>query len=175
MLTIGIDWNNTIQDQIGCLVLQSDGKLTRKDFSQWDDPSGCKKMNMPEKEFIAWCWKNEEIQEMSLPFPGAKEVLDSLSQAGIKIKIITSSFMPVSKIVAWFDRHQIPFDTIVKAKDKSQIPFDLLIDDNPTVLQQMVDLGLPVLKFTLPWNQSINCPSFSDWRKVNNGGERDDH
>lgn len=165
-LTVGIDWNNTIQDQIGELVARSGYKLSRQDFAVWDDPSGAAKLGITEEEFIAWCWKNEAIQEMAQPFAGVKEAIDRMKAKGWKIKIITHSTLAISKIMAWFDKYNIPFDEIVKAKDKSQVYWDILIDDNPIVLQQMIDKHLPVIKFALQWNYDINTHSFSDWRSL---------
>lgn len=168
-MIIGIDWNNTIQDMIGEIIYLSGYRLNRQDFEIWDDPGGAAKLGMSEREFIDFCWKNKRIQTQSSPFPGVKEAFERLRAAGHTIRIITASFLPISQIVKWFDTHQIPFDEIVKEKNKERIYFDLLIDDNPEVLTRLIELELPILKFSLPWNSHINCPGFSDWNLVKIG------
>lgn len=171
-MIIGIDWNNTIQNQIGAIVKKSNGLLSLEDFAKWDDPAGATKMGMLEKEYVAWCWKDPQTQIEALPFFGVKEMLNYLKKKGYTIKIITHSFLSVSKIVAWFDQHDIPFDEIIKAADKADVTWDLLIDDNPIVINQMVKANRPILKFNLPWNSAINCPGFSDW-SINSWEEKE--
>lgn len=162
-MIIGIDFNNTIQDQIHCLVCLSGHKLSRQDFAEWDIPLG-HKLGMADEDFIAWAWKNPAIQELASPFPGARGAIASLINAGHSIWIITSSFMPASKIANWFDRNEIFFHQIIKTKNKADIGVDLMIDDSPGVIDQFNALGRPILKFELPWNETVEAPGFSDWR-----------
>ena len=165
-LTIAIDLNCTIMDQIGEIVALSGGKLTRDDFDQWDPPIG-HKMGFSEEDFIDWAWKNEGLQINSAPFPGAQEALIGLKNQGHKIKIVTATCMTPSKVVAWLQYWGIPFDEVVFTKDKSKTYFDLLFDDCPEVLLEMIEKGLPVAKYSTGWNDQIDCPSVQNWLDFN--------
>jgi hypothetical protein len=162
---IAIDWNNTVQNMVGHLCYLSQYKLTPQDFAHWDIPLGYK-IGMEEKRFIDWAWKNAGVQIMAPPYDGARETINYWHGRGDTILIVTSSFLPEWAIGQWFVRHNIHYDKIIKAQDKSRVNFDLIIDDNPLVIQEMLEKELPVLKRELPWNDNIQCAGFSDWREL---------
>lgn len=162
---IGVDFNNTIQNQIATIIALSGWKLTWQDFDRWDPPIG-HKIGLSEAQFIDWAWKNPSLQMMSLPFPGVREAMRRLKCQGHFLRIVTSTCLPRQDLVSWLYQNRIIYDEIIMTKDKSQVDFDVLIDDSPIVINQMLELGRKVIKFNLPWNQDINCPGFSDWSQV---------
>lgn len=164
-----IDWNDTIQDEIGYViekVFRLFGvQLTRKHFYKFSPPLG-KYLRISEDEFSQLAWLSEDVQVEALPFPGVKETFEILKELGHTIVIATTSWMSISKIVAWFDRHQIPFDTIIKTKDKTQVYGDYYFDDSEPTLLKYLENGLSCFKRNLEYNKNVNCIGFSHWQFI---------
>lgn len=72
------------------------------------------------------------------PVPGASEALWRLSDAGVRIRVIThrlvvnfSHATAVSDTVSWLDANRIPFRDICFVRDKAEVGADLYLDDSP--------------------------------------------
>ncbi len=72
------------------------------------------------------------------PVAGASESLWALSDAGIRIRIVThrlvvnfSHASAITDTVSFLDRHNIPYRDLCFVKDKAEVGTDLIIDDAP--------------------------------------------
>jgi 5'-nucleotidase len=72
------------------------------------------------------------------PIPGASEALWALSDAGIRIRIVThrlvvnfSHASAITDTVSFLDRHNIPYRDLCFVKDKAEVGTDLIVDDAP--------------------------------------------
>ena len=163
-MIIGIDWNNTLQDQLAEIIRQTyllyGAALNRNDFSTWDAMLG-DRIGVDNDTFTAWAWKSDKIQQQARPFPWAKEVVRLLYQQ-YTIKIITSSCHP-QVAEGWLYRHGIPYHELISTSDKGSIEWDVLIDDNPITLETLC-VERHVLRYELPWNAHLHhIPAVTGW------------
>ena len=149
-VNIAIDWNSTLQDQIGEICHRT--CLVPADFTQWDPQLG-HRCGMTETAFTKWAWTDESIQAMAEPYPGAAEGVCRLS-SWATIWVVTSTSCPML-VQPWLRRWGIPFDKVIVTQDKASVPWDLLIDDNPSTLVKLAAEGRQVLRHRLPWNEYL--------------------
>ena len=86
----------------------------------------------------------EAVQEHGLfrrlaPIEGASEALWRMSDAGVRIRIVTHRLVvnfahaaTVSDTVNWLDDKRIPYRDICFVRDKAEVGADLYVDDSPT-------------------------------------------
>ncbi len=148
---IGIDWNSTLQNQIGEICHRT--CLTPADFNQWDPQLGSR-CGMTEAAFTEWAWGDESIQAMAEPYPGAVAGVKRMKEGGATIWIVTSTSCPML-VQPWLRRWGIPFDRVILTGDKASVEWDLLIDDNPFTLAALQAGGRRVLRHRLPWNEHL--------------------
>lgn len=72
------------------------------------------------------------------PIPGASEALWRMSDAGVRIRIVThrlvvnfSHATAVSDTVNWLDDKRIPYRDLCFVRDKAEVGADLYVDDSP--------------------------------------------
>jgi 5'-nucleotidase len=72
------------------------------------------------------------------PIPGASEALWQLSDAGVRVRIVTHRLVvnfahaaAVGDTVNWLDDHRIPYRDICFVRDKAEVGADLYVDDSP--------------------------------------------
>lgn len=97
--------------------------------------------------------------------PGAPQALRRLSEAGVRIRIIThrlyianTHVAAVSQTVAWLDHHAIPYWDLCFMRDKSKVGADLYVDDGPHNIRALQDAGREVIAFTAPPNENMKPP-----------------
>ena len=85
----------------------------------------------------------QAVQEHGLfrrlnPIPGASEALWRMSDAGVRIRIVTYRLVvnfahaaAVSDTVNWLDDKRIPYRDICFVRDKAEVGADLYVDDSP--------------------------------------------
>lgn len=106
---------------------------------------------------------------------GASEALWRLSDAGIRIRIIThrlvvnfSHAAAVSDTVSWLDKNRIPFRDICFVRDKAEVGADLYLDDSPhniaALRQQSGESSVAV--FDQAYNRSVEGLRVLDWPAV---------
>lgn len=78
------------------------------------------------------------------PISGASEALWRMSDAGIRVKIITHRLVinrahavAISDTVNWLDSKRIPYRDICFVKDKPDVGADLYIDDSPKNIEAL--------------------------------------
>ena len=107
------------------------------------------------------------------PLPGVAEALWRLSDAGIRIRVITHRLFvsgahgaSAADTVTWLDEHKIPYWDLCFMADKPQVGADLYIDDSPTNIAAFQLAGLPALIFDQPYNRHVDAPRVRDWAEA---------
>lgn len=106
---------------------------------------------------------------------GASEALWALSDAGVRIRIIThrlvvnfSHATAVSDTVSWLDRNRIPFRDICFVRDKAEVGADLYLDDSPKnveALRQSGGDGVAAV-YDQPYNRHVEGLRVCGWNDV---------
>lgn len=106
-------------------------------------------------------------------FEGVSETLWALSDAGVSIHVITSRFVnkkKYSRVVIdtalWLDEENIPYRDISFVSDKTKVITDLLIDDSPSNIKVLRDLGRDVLVYDNAYNRGFDGPRAKNWNDV---------
>lgn len=147
---VGIDFNSTLQDQIGEICRRT--ILQPSDFDRWDPLLGCR-VGMTEAAFCKWAWCDESIQAMAQPYPGAARAVAKLAET-CKIWIVTSTSNPLL-LPGWLRRHGFYPDRIILTDDKGGVEWDWLVDDRPDVLERLSGEGRNVLRHKVEWNKHL--------------------
>ena len=102
--------------------------------------------------------------------PGASGGLHRLSDAGVRIRVITHRLLQpgahrrvVSDSVQFLDERDIPYSDLCFVKDKTTVGCDLLVDDAPHNILAARDAGVPAVVFDQPYNRHIAGPRAADW------------
>lgn len=175
-LTLSLDLDNVIRDQIGSIIAAVARRfcigLTRDAFSCWDPPLG-QALGIPNDEFTAWAWADPMIFAEARPMPGAVWALHRLARKN-RLIITTATAWP-QLTEPWLRRWNIPFNAIIHTTDKASVAFDWHVDDSPATLVKLSEAGRRVIRFALPWNAHLDTlrlhsgqalPSLADWRSL---------
>jgi 5'(3')-deoxyribonucleotidase len=109
------------------------------------------------------------------PITGASEALWSMSDAGIRIRIVTHrlvvnfSHLPaVMDTVTFLDTWNVPYRDICFVRDKADVGCDLLIDDAPHNIQALRAArgDDAAMIFDQPYNRSIPGLRAANWGEV---------
>jgi 5'(3')-deoxyribonucleotidase len=109
------------------------------------------------------------------PIPGASEALWALSDAGIRIRIVTHRLVinfshapAVTDTVSFLDQHNIPYRDLTFVKDKADVGTDLLIDDAPhnIINLRAVKGEESAMVFDQPYNREIGGLRAHSWGDV---------
>jgi 5'-nucleotidase len=112
------------------------------------------------------------FREMA-PLPGVSRALWALSDAGVRIRIITHRLLfngthevSAADTAAWLDRHRIPYRDLCFLGDKPTVGADLYVDDSPTNLHALRAAGRHAIVFDQPYNRDLAGPRATDWAEV---------
>ena len=101
---------------------------------------------------------------------GAAESLWRLSDAGVRIRVIThrlyvnwSHATAIADTVEWLDRVRIPYRDICFMGDKPEVGADLYVDDAPHNVEALREAGNRVILFDAPYNQGVPGTRALDW------------
>lgn len=107
------------------------------------------------------------------PIPGCPPGLRKLSNADIRIRIITHRLFikhfhkeAIEQTVAWLDSHGIPYWDLCFMRDKAEVGANLYIEDAPENVEAMRRAGLPTLVFTNSTNLELEPPRADSWEEV---------
>lgn len=108
--------------------------------------------------------------------PGASEALRAISDAGVRIRIVTFRLVvnfahqiAIADTAAFLDLHKIPYRDLCFLKDKSALSdLDLLIDDSPSNIEAVrTQQGQEhAMVFDQPYNQGIEGLRAYNWDDV---------
>ncbi len=122
--------------------------------------------------------RNTNFMSSLLPFPGAKEGLIKLKEAGIQLFIISSRFNTMHSLTErWLEEHLPGTITEVRTLSGSkknqacqELNVDWHIDDNPVHVRELMEDNIPVLVWDQPWNREIKESQFvkrvKNWDEV---------
>jgi 5'-nucleotidase len=108
----------------------------------------------------------QAVQEHGLfrrlsPIPGASEALWRMSDAGVRIRIVTHRLVvnfahaaAVSDTVNWLDDKRIPYRDICFVRDKAEVGADLYVDDSPANIAALRAAGGDAI--AMVYNQLYN-------------------
>jgi len=107
------------------------------------------------------------------PLPGVSEALWRLSDAGIRIRVIThrlfiagSHAASAADTVTWLEQHRLPYWDLCFMADKPQVGADVYIDDSPANIAAFQAAGLPALIFDQPYNRHLEGARVRDWQEA---------
>jgi 5'(3')-deoxyribonucleotidase len=167
---VTLDLDNVLKDLVGSVIwfAQNDFGVTLRrevDFDTWDKSIGHKLGFDNHEDYLTWAWKNPDIHREAMPVEGAVETVRQIYLGYTCITILTASYFP-DLVADWLDKHGFPYDKIIFDSDKSKYDFDVLVDDSPSTLKKLSDMGKPVVRFRWPWNSKPeldHLPTIDGW------------
>ena len=107
------------------------------------------------------------------PLPGAPMALRRLSDAGVRIRVITHRLFikyfhqaAVRQTVEWLDSHDIPYWDLCFMRDKGAVGADLYVEDAPGNVETLRREGHRVIVFTNSTNRLLDGPRADTWDEV---------
>lgn len=105
--------------------------------------------------------------------PGAAEALWTLSDQGVRIRIVTHRLCvngihhaAVADTVAWLDRHDLPYRDLCFVEDKTDVGADVFVDDAPHNVIALRAAGTDVVVFDQRYNRHLPGPRARSWADV---------
>ena len=107
------------------------------------------------------------------PIQDAPSTLRKLSSRGIRIRIIThrlflkfSHKTTINQTVEWLDNWDIPYWDICFMNDKGAVGAHVYIDDAPSNITRLRELGCNTIVFTNSTNRNIEGPRVDTWKEA---------
>jgi 5'(3')-deoxyribonucleotidase len=107
------------------------------------------------------------------PMQGAAAALRRLSQAGVRIRIITHRLYlkyfheeAVQQTVAWLEHHGVPYWDLCFMKDKGAVGADLYVEDSPENVCALRAGGHPTIVFENSTNVDLAQPRARSWGEI---------
>lgn len=109
------------------------------------------------------------------PIAGASKALWVLSDAGIRIRVVTHRLVvnflhatAVADTVSWLDEHKIPYRDICFVRDKADVGCNMLIDDSPINIASLQAKRGPdsVAIFHQEYNSHLEGLRVRNWNDV---------
>ncbi len=107
------------------------------------------------------------------PMQGAPQALRALSDADVRIRIITHRFfikyfhqVAAKQTIEWLDSHDIPYWDLCFMKDKSAVGADLYLEDSLENVRRLRDEGLQGIVFSNSTNKQLAGPRADNWDEV---------
>lgn len=107
------------------------------------------------------------------PIAGAPQALRQLSNADVRIRIITHRLFikyfhqqAVQQTIQWLDYHDIPYWDLCFMRDKSAVGAHLYIDDTPSNVMSLRATGHSAIVFSNSTNRDIDAPRADTWDAV---------
>lgn len=107
------------------------------------------------------------------PMAGAPVALRKLSEAGVRIRIITHRLfikyfhqVAVQQTISWLDYHDIPYWDLCFMKDKAAVGADLYIEDSPENIEKLRADSHPTIVFSNSTNLDLRAPRVDTWEEV---------
>lgn len=107
------------------------------------------------------------------PMPGAPQALRKLSDANVRIRIITHRLIikyfhrvAAQQTVEWLDKHDIPYWDLCFMQEKAGVGADLYIEDSPENIERLREEGHETIVFTNSTNRHLPRPRADTWEEV---------
>jgi 5'(3')-deoxyribonucleotidase len=108
--------------------------------------------------------RQKRLFEVVEPIHGAPQAIRELSNAGIRIRIITHRlFVPyfhaqaASQTIVWLEKHGIPYRDLCLIEDKAAVSSDIYVEDTEKNVQAIQDAGRDVICFTNSTNRNFDA------------------
>jgi 5'(3')-deoxyribonucleotidase len=148
--------------------------LVEGDSTRWND---IVELTHFANEGEFWHWSSD-LDGRSLfwhlePFPGAVAALQSLTEAGHRIVILTTKpDFAVDDTHDWVEKNEVPADEIHILEDKWLIDCDVYLDDGPHLIPRLVRERpeSTVCRYVRPWNRpvpgAVDVRDFHEFREI---------
>ncbi len=107
------------------------------------------------------------------PMPGAPLALRKLSDADVRIRIITHRFfikyfhqIAARQTIEWLDYHDIPYWDLCFMQEKAAVGADLYIEDSPQNVGKLRAEGHKTIVFTNSTNTNLPGPRADTWEQA---------
>ena len=107
------------------------------------------------------------------PMPGAPQALRKLSDADVRIRIITHRLLikyfhmvAAHQTIEWLDKHDIPYWDLCFMQEKAAVGADLYIEDSPENIALLRNDGHTTIVFTTSTNRHLGAPRADKWEEV---------
>lgn len=107
------------------------------------------------------------------PMAGAPQALRKLSDAQVRIRIITHRLLikyfhqtAARQTIEWLDRYDILYWDLCFMQEKAAVGADLYIEDSPANIEQLRAEEQTVIVFTNSTNEHLEGPRAADWEEV---------
>jgi len=114
-----------------------------------------------------------ELFRILPPMPGAPQALRKLSDADVRIRIITHRFfikyfhqVAARQTIAWLDHHDIPYWDLCFMQEKAAVGAELYIEDSPTNIERLRQEEQKTIVFTNSTNEHLPGPRADTWDDV---------
>lgn len=115
------------------------------------------------------------------PIPGAPTSLRSLSESGIRIRIITHRLYiyffhqeAVTQTAAWLENYGIPYWDLCFMSDKAAVGANLYIEDKPDNVRALIDSNHDVIMFGNPTNRKEKLDEPIDAQRAKNWSDAEE-
>lgn len=107
------------------------------------------------------------------PVADAPATLRRLSAKGVRIRIITHRIyiehfhrQALTQTIDWLDYHGIPYWDLCFMKEKSAVGADIYIEDSPSNIASLRQVGCDVICFGNSTNLEVAAPRVTTWSEV---------
>lgn len=125
------------------------------------------------KDFHRWAVRERELFRALPPMDGAAPALRRLSDAKVRIRIITHRlFIPyfhqeaVAQTVEWLDKHGIPYWDLCFMADKSAVKADVYVEDGPDNIRSLGEAQQDYIIFENSTNYDLEGDRATTWAEV---------
>lgn len=125
------------------------------------------------KDFHRWAVRERELFRALPVMDGAAPSLRRLSDAKIRIRIITHRlFIPyfhqeaVAQTVEWLDKHGIPYWDLCFMADKSAVKADVYVEDGPDNIRALAEAKQDYIIFENSTNYDLEGDRAKTWEEV---------
>ncbi len=180
---LGVDVDNVLADYTDAFR-QVVAKGTGRDPADLPDPatwSAYEEWGLNDRTFNQWHRRavvDERILRDAAPIPGGAEALRNLSEAGVRIRIVTHRLylsgthaLVASDTVEWLEEHEIPYWDLCFVARKGDVGCDVYIDDAPHNILHLRERGHRAIVFDWPYNrevdgQPLDGPRATSWEEA---------
>lgn len=92
------------------------------------------------------------------PMPGYRESIVAMKAAGHSIHVVTTRPAYAKRATAaWFEKYDIPFDTLDLTSKKTSVPTDVFVDDHEKNLDLLAAAGVVTVCFAQAYNEEVTA------------------
>lgn len=180
---LGVDVDNVLADYTDAFrqVVAAGTGRDPEDLPVPTTWSAYEEWGLNDRTFNQWHRRavvDERILRDADPIPGGAEALRNLSEAGVRIRIVTHRLylsgthaLVASDTVEWLEEHGIPYWDLCFVARKGDVGCDVYIDDAPHNILHLRERGHRAIVFDWPYNREVDGepldgPRATDWEEA---------